>query len=177
MGDTLDLLVIGGYYGEGERARGGVSHFLLGLKAPETEKLKFGAHTDHPLFYPFCKVEWPPHVSSRCTARARHGPVAPAARWARATRSSVSSSYARSSRPRSTSGISTRGRRTFVAGFRTRRTTSRTFGTRCVRHDAMHASGSRQPSVVNAARDELSPHQLVNALTLAPCALSRPSPF
>ena len=33
----------------------------------------------------------------------------------------------------------------------------------------MHASGSRQPSVVNAARDEPSPHQLVNALTLAPC--------
>jgi DNA ligase-4 len=35
LGDDLDLLIIGGYYGTGVGRRGGtISHFLLGVAAP-----------------------------------------------------------------------------------------------------------------------------------------------
>lgn len=33
--DHLDLIIIGGYYGEGKR-RGTISHFLLGLRDNES---------------------------------------------------------------------------------------------------------------------------------------------
>jgi len=58
MGDELDLLILAGYYGEGTRRSGEVSHFLLGLRAPDFERRKLpGMHAgDTPLFYPFCKV-------------------------------------------------------------------------------------------------------------------------
>lgn len=32
VGDDLDLLILGGFYGEGARRGGKISHFLLGLK-------------------------------------------------------------------------------------------------------------------------------------------------
>ena len=60
MGDTLDLLIIGSSYGEGQRRGGDVSHFLLGLRAPDFERQRHGAATDHPLYYPFCKVRCAP---------------------------------------------------------------------------------------------------------------------
>ena len=61
MGEQLDLLIIGSYYGEGKRRGGDVSHFLLGVLAPEYEETRYGktAHykgTKLPLVYPFCKV-------------------------------------------------------------------------------------------------------------------------
>ena len=31
MGETLDLVVLGGYFGEGKRRAGQASHFLLGV--------------------------------------------------------------------------------------------------------------------------------------------------
>lgn len=56
--ETLDVLVIGAYYG---RATGGthwrsgnVSHFLLGVRAPEG--VQVAGPNDQPLVYPFCKV-------------------------------------------------------------------------------------------------------------------------
>ena len=55
MGDELDLLIIAGYYGEGQRRQGGPSHFLLGLQAPASAKHIF-KDVEHPRFYPFCKV-------------------------------------------------------------------------------------------------------------------------
>ena len=55
MGDELDLLIIAGYYGEGNRRGGAISHFLLGLQAPASEKHKH-PNVEHPRFYPFCKV-------------------------------------------------------------------------------------------------------------------------
>ena len=56
MGDTLDLLIIAGYYGEGSRRGGAISHFLLGLEAPKSERAKWGVQTSTHLFYPFVKV-------------------------------------------------------------------------------------------------------------------------
>ena len=55
MGDNPELLILAGYYGEGERRKGGVSHFLLGLRAPPSEKHRH-PNAKYPLFYPFCKV-------------------------------------------------------------------------------------------------------------------------
>ena len=40
MGEQLDLLIIGSYYGEGKRRGGDVSHFLLGVLAPEYEETR-----------------------------------------------------------------------------------------------------------------------------------------
>ena len=102
MGDELDLLIIAGYYGEGQRRGGAISHFLLGVQAPSHEKYKHG-QTEHPRFYPFCKV---------------------------GTGYSVNRlpSCARSCGLGSTSGTSTSGRRTCAGGCRTRRTTSPTSG-------------------------------------------------
>ena len=34
MGETLDLLIVAGYYGEGKNRGGDISHFLMGLRAP-----------------------------------------------------------------------------------------------------------------------------------------------
>ena len=34
MGETLDLLIVAGYYGEGKKRGGDISHFLMGLRAP-----------------------------------------------------------------------------------------------------------------------------------------------
>ena len=54
MGETLDLLIVAGYYGEGKKRGGDISHFLMGLRAPPEEQKRF--KSEHPLFYPFCKV-------------------------------------------------------------------------------------------------------------------------
>ena len=54
-GDTLDLLILGGYYGEGRRRSGAVSTFLMGVRAPPEAAKRVGGAA-HPLFYPFCKV-------------------------------------------------------------------------------------------------------------------------
>ena len=35
MGDELDLLMIGGYYGQGRRGGGKISHYLMGIKVRE----------------------------------------------------------------------------------------------------------------------------------------------
>lgn len=58
MGDELDLLIIGAYFGEGTRRGNGFSHFLLGLVAPPHERRLHGG-AGLPLFYPFCKVRSP----------------------------------------------------------------------------------------------------------------------
>ena len=102
MGDELDLLIIAGYYGEGQRRGGAISHFLLGVQAPPTK--------------------------STSTARPSTLASTRFARWVRATRSTGCSSCARSCGLGSTSGTSTSGRRTCAGGCRTRRTTSPTSG-------------------------------------------------
>ena len=56
MGDTLDLIILAGYYGEGNKRGGAISHFLMGVEAPASERMKWGTKTDKKLFYPFCKV-------------------------------------------------------------------------------------------------------------------------
>ena len=38
MGDEPDLLIIGGYYGEGLKRGGDISHFLLGVQAPPARR-------------------------------------------------------------------------------------------------------------------------------------------
>ena len=57
MGEQLDLIILAGYYGDGKkRGRSGqISHFLMGLKAPDEERQRF-PDAEHPLYYPFCKV-------------------------------------------------------------------------------------------------------------------------
>ncbi|GAM24471.1 hypothetical protein SAMD00019534_076460 [Acytostelium subglobosum LB1] len=48
VGDDLDLVIVGGYYGSGVGRRGGtISHFMLGVRNPE--------EPDN-VFYSFCKV-------------------------------------------------------------------------------------------------------------------------
>lgn len=51
MGENLDLLIIGGYYGEGRRG-GKLSSFLLGLRADNVSPNPDG----NAKFYSFCKV-------------------------------------------------------------------------------------------------------------------------
>eukprot|EP01132_Coremiostelium_polycephalum_P002500 gene2500-3093_t len=54
VGDDLDLVIIGGYYGSGVGRRGGtLSHFMLGVPyfGPDGED-----RCDDPVFYSFCKV-------------------------------------------------------------------------------------------------------------------------
>jgi DNA ligase-4 len=58
--DTMDLILLGGYYGEGTRRTGGVSHFLLGvlehpLTPSEIERVKDRKVLPPPT-YTFCKV-------------------------------------------------------------------------------------------------------------------------
>ena len=48
-GDPLDLLILGGYYGDGRR-RGNVSHFLMGVAA------RNGMTADNHEFVALCKV-------------------------------------------------------------------------------------------------------------------------
>ena len=57
MGEQLDLIILAGYYGDGKkRGRSGqISHFLMGLKAPDEERQRW-PDARHPLYYPFCKV-------------------------------------------------------------------------------------------------------------------------
>jgi DNA ligase-4 len=50
LGDTLDLIILGGYFGSGSRRSGDVSHFLLGIAEDITE----GSLPTK--FYGFCKV-------------------------------------------------------------------------------------------------------------------------
>ena len=49
VGDDLDLLIVGGYYGSGSRRAGVISHFLLAVCASENPE------TDS-VFMTFCKV-------------------------------------------------------------------------------------------------------------------------
>lgn len=51
VGDELDLLILGGFYGSGERRRGNVSHFLLGVRKGDTCAL-FDSYLYHFLFLP-----------------------------------------------------------------------------------------------------------------------------
>ena len=57
MGDDLDLLILAGYYGEGRRRtfQSGCSHFLMGVRAPTSER-HVHPNAKHPLLYPLCKV-------------------------------------------------------------------------------------------------------------------------
>ena len=56
MGEELDLLIVAGYYGDGKKRGGAISHFLMGLRAPEAERQRMRYTGPHPMFYPFCKV-------------------------------------------------------------------------------------------------------------------------
>lgn len=50
LGDDLDMLIIGGYFGEGGGRRGGtISHFMLGVSVPSDSN-------SQPVFYSLCKV-------------------------------------------------------------------------------------------------------------------------
>ena len=55
MSDELDVLIIAGYYGEGVKRGGAISHFLLGVLAPASEKHKH-PNVGYPHIYPFAKV-------------------------------------------------------------------------------------------------------------------------
>lgn len=50
LGDNLDLIVLGGYFGKGRRRAGRISHFLLGVKGQD------GLSQSEQKFYTFCKV-------------------------------------------------------------------------------------------------------------------------
>lgn len=55
VGDDLDLIILGGYYGTGLGRRGGtISHFLLGVAAQREESTDGSGKPT--LFYSFCKV-------------------------------------------------------------------------------------------------------------------------
>ncbi|MDP2438748.1 MAG: ATP-dependent DNA ligase, partial [archaeon] len=59
VGDDLDLLIVGGYFGTGERHRGTISNFMLGVRAPELsdESSAAASSSSSPIkFYSFCKV-------------------------------------------------------------------------------------------------------------------------
>jgi len=57
MGDTLDLLILAGYYGEGRRHGGNINTFLVGVRAPPSAAATMGAAAGgKPLFYPIVKV-------------------------------------------------------------------------------------------------------------------------
>lgn len=58
MGDTLGLLILGGYYANGRRRGGQISAFLIGVKAPPGAALALGrtAAGGLPLFYPLAKA-------------------------------------------------------------------------------------------------------------------------
>lgn len=56
MRDNLDLLILGGYYGEGRRRSGAISHFLLGVTEPR-DASKADSDSKAPRrYYTFCKV-------------------------------------------------------------------------------------------------------------------------
>lgn len=59
--DNMDLVLLGGYYGEGTRRAGNVSHFLLGvfekqLTPPEIQRVMSDRRLPPPPMYTFCKV-------------------------------------------------------------------------------------------------------------------------
>jgi DNA ligase-4 len=58
MGDTLDILILAGYFANGRRRGGQLSTFLVGVKAPPGAALTVGgsAAGGMPLFYPLVKV-------------------------------------------------------------------------------------------------------------------------
>lgn len=78
---TLDVLILGGYYGESASGRhwksNGVSHFLVGLRAPAGTAVE--GTSRHPPMFAFCKV-WPRHSLPAPRALAGRPPAAPAAR-------------------------------------------------------------------------------------------------
>ena len=59
MGDTLDLLILAGYFGNGRRRGGKISSFLVGVKAPAGATVAMGGPVPSglPLFYPLVKVK------------------------------------------------------------------------------------------------------------------------
>lgn len=59
--DNMDLILMGGYYGEGTRRSGGISHFLLGLherrlSMDETKAYEQDRRKLPPKLFAFCKV-------------------------------------------------------------------------------------------------------------------------
>jgi DNA ligase-4 len=58
MGDTLDLLILAGYYGDGRRRSGQLASFLVGVKAPPGAALVVGGGEagGMPLLYLLVKV-------------------------------------------------------------------------------------------------------------------------
>jgi len=58
MGDTLDLLILAGYYGEGRRSGGQINSFLVGVRAPPeaAARMEGAVAGGKPLFYPLVKV-------------------------------------------------------------------------------------------------------------------------
>ena len=50
LGTTMDVIIMGGYYGEGQRRSGDVSHFLMGV----AENTLDGSEPKQ--FYTFCKA-------------------------------------------------------------------------------------------------------------------------
>ena len=60
MGETLDLVVLGGYFGEGKRRAGQASHFLLGVMddSPNVPRAS--------RFHTLCKVKLPLCLGVSC---------------------------------------------------------------------------------------------------------------
>ena len=61
MGEHLDLIVLGGYYGEGRRGHwgtGGISHFLMGVACDDGSSAGDGTNGGASVrrFHTFCKV-------------------------------------------------------------------------------------------------------------------------
>jgi DNA ligase-4 len=58
--DNMDLILMGGYYGEGTRRSGGISHFLLGLHEKKLTAADLDYYRDRkklpPRLFAFCKV-------------------------------------------------------------------------------------------------------------------------
>ncbi len=60
--DNLDLILMGGYYGEGTRRSGDISHFLLGLHEHKLSAEEIAHYADRrklpPKLFAFCKVQY-----------------------------------------------------------------------------------------------------------------------
>ena len=66
--DTLDLVILGGYYGSGRRA-GSVSHFLMGVSGGKTEVIKFSSFSKVGTGFNMAELQ---DLVSRCKKVARH---------------------------------------------------------------------------------------------------------